>query len=69
MLNIAMLFDLLVLALTTIRLLKSPGRSSLCRLLFQQGIVYFLIAFTAYLVPTIFLFLQLNRASPFLTSQ
>ena len=69
MLNIAMLFDLLVLALTTIRLLKYPGQSSLWRLLFRQGIVYFLIAFTAYLVPTIFLFLDLNSAHPFLISQ
>ena len=66
MLNIAMLFDFIVLALTTVRLLKSPGRSSLWRLLFRQGIVYFLIAFTGYLLPTIFLFRDLNSAHPFL---
>ena len=61
-----MLFDFIVLAFTTVRLLKSPGQSSLWRLLFRQGIVYFLIAFAAYLLPTIFLFLDLNSTHHFL---
>jgi len=61
MLNTAMLFDFLVLMLTTIRLVTTPGRSSLWQLLFQQGVVYFLVAFVANLLPTIFLLLNLNR--------
>lgn len=61
-LDVAMLFDLIVLVFTTIGLIKSPGRSSLGRLLFRQGIVYFLVAFVANAIPTIFLLLNLNRA-------
>ena len=36
-----------------------PGRSSLWQLLFQQGVVYFLVAFIANFI---FLFLNLNGA-------
>lgn len=63
MLNTAMLFDFIVLVLTTIGLVMTPasGRSSLWQLLFQQGVVYFLVAFVANLLPTIFLLLNLNR--------
>ena len=56
-----MLFDLLVLLLTTIGLVLSPGRSSLWHLLFRQGVVYFVVAFIANLVPAIFLPINLNR--------
>lgn len=56
-----MSFDLIVLVLTAVGLVMSPGRSSLWQLLFRQGIVYFLVAFLANMVPTIFLLLNLNR--------
>ena len=56
-----MSFDLIVMVLTTIGLMRFPGRSSLWHLLFRQGIIYFLIAFVANMVPTTFLLLDLNR--------
>ena len=61
MLNVAMSFDFIVLVLTTIGLVMSPGRSSLWQLLFRQGVIYFLVAFVANMIPTIFLLLNLNR--------
>jgi hypothetical protein len=60
-LNVAMLFDFIVLVLTTIGLLMSPARSSLWQLLFRQGVIYFVVACLANLVPTIFQLLNLNR--------
>jgi hypothetical protein len=60
-LNLAMSFDLIVLVLTTIGLVMSPGRSSLWQLLFRQGVVYFLVAFVVNMIPTIFLLINLNR--------
>ena len=60
--GVAMLLDLTVLVLTAIGLLMSPGRSSLWHLLFRQGIIYFLVAFIANVVPTVFVLLNLNRA-------
>lgn len=56
-----MSFDFIVLVLTTVGLLRSPGRSSLWQLLFRHGIVYFAVAFIANLIPTIFVLLNLNR--------
>jgi len=56
-----MSFDFIVLVLTTTGLVMSPGRSSLWQLLFRQGIIYFLVAFIANMVPAIFLLLNLNR--------
>ena len=56
-----MSFDFVVLVLTTIGLVMSPGRSSLWQLLFRQGIIYFLVAFIANTVPAVFLLLNLNR--------
>ena len=56
-----MLFDLLVLLLTTIGLVISPGRSSLWHLLFRQGVVYFVVAFISNLIPAIFIPIDLNR--------
>lgn len=55
-----MSFDLIVLVLTTFALVKSPSRSSLWQLLFRQGIIYFLVAFIANMIPAIFLVLNLN---------
>jgi len=52
--NLAMPFDLTVLVLTAIAMLRSPRHSSLRQLLFRQGVVYFLVAFVANMVPTIF---------------
>jgi len=56
----AMSFDCLVLVLTTIKLLRSPGRSSLWHLLFRQGIIYFIVALVAYILLATFLLLNLN---------
>jgi hypothetical protein len=56
------LFDFVVLVLTTTGLYLSPARSSLWQLLFRQGIIYFIAAFVANMVPTIFLLLNLNCA-------
>jgi len=53
-------FDLTVLILSTIGLLLMPGRTSLWKLLFRDGIVYFVIAFSANLTVAIFLLLDLN---------
>lgn len=55
-----MLFDLIVLVLTTVGLTMSPTRSSLWQLLFRQGIIYFVVAFIANMLPTIFALLNLN---------
>jgi len=55
-----MSFDLIVLVLTTIALMKSPSRSSLWQLLFRQGLIYFLVAFIFNTIPAIFLALNLN---------
>jgi len=55
-----MSFDCIVLVLTTVKLLKSPGRSSLWHLLFRQGIIYFIVALVAYILLATFLLLNLN---------
>jgi hypothetical protein len=60
--NAGVLFDLVVLVLTTTGLYLSPARSSLWQLLFRQGIIYFVAAFVANMLPTIFLLLNLNCA-------
>lgn len=60
-----MSFDLIVLVLTTVGLVLSPGRSSLWQLLFRQGIVYFFVAFVSNLIAATFLLLNLNREFPF----
>jgi hypothetical protein len=58
--NVVMSFDLLVLVLTTIGLVRSPSRSSLWQILFRQGVIYFLVAFIANTIPVVFLLLDLN---------
>lgn len=48
-----MAYDLLVLSLSSIGLVRSLGRSDLWSLLFQDGIVYFIVAFSANTVATV----------------
>lgn len=55
-----MSFDFIVLLLSLWGLIRTPGRSSLWRLLFKQGVFYFFIAFLANLFPAVFLLLNLN---------
>ncbi|KAG8893279.1 hypothetical protein FRB99_002089 [Tulasnella sp. 403] len=57
-----MTFDLTVLTLSTIGLVRTTGRSDLWALLFQDGIVYFIVAFTANCAATTMLLLNLNPA-------
>lgn len=57
-----MLFDLTVLVLSITGLLLSRGRCTLWKLLFTDGVVYFIVAFTAYLFPVVFAYLNLNPA-------
>ncbi|KAG8956350.1 hypothetical protein FRC04_004431 [Tulasnella sp. 424] len=57
-----MAYDLLVLLVSSIGLIRTSGRSDLWSLLFQDGIVYFVVAFTANCVATVFLLLDLNPA-------
>lgn len=56
-----MSFDLILLVVTTVGLIASSNPFSLWQLVFQQGIIYFLTAFIANLVPTIFFILNLHR--------
>ncbi|KAK2461215.1 hypothetical protein APHAL10511_006742 [Amanita phalloides] len=55
-----MLFDFLTLILTGVKLLSGEGRSRLVGLIFNDGLIYFVIAFLANLVATIFMLLDLN---------
>lgn len=49
-----MTFDLVVLVFSTIGLLRrGPLRSRLQLLVFKQGLVYFIVSFTANLVPVV----------------
>jgi hypothetical protein len=57
----SMVFDFVVLCLTAFKLLSPrTGRSQLVKLIFQDGLIYFLIAFLANLLATIFMLLNLN---------
>ncbi|KAF9269673.1 hypothetical protein L218DRAFT_953301 [Marasmius fiardii PR-910] len=62
----SMVFDLLVLSLTAWKLVinapssKAMGRSKLVVLIFGDGLIYFIIAFVANLLATIFMLLNLN---------
>uniref|UniRef100_A0A0W0FTF3 Transmembrane protein n=1 Tax=Moniliophthora roreri TaxID=221103 RepID=A0A0W0FTF3_MONRR len=62
----SMAFDFLVLSLTAWKLVisapssKAMGRSKLVVLIFGDGLIYFLIAFLANLLATIFMLLNLN---------
>ncbi|KAG8748820.1 hypothetical protein FRC14_001930 [Serendipita sp. 396] len=55
-----MFTDLIVLILTLVGLLITPGRSQLWKLLVGDGVLYFIIAFVANTIPAIFLLLNLN---------
>jgi len=55
-----MFTDLIVLILTLVGLLMTPGRSQLWKLLLADGILYFLVAFLANTVPAVFLLMNLN---------
>ncbi|KIY48789.1 hypothetical protein FISHEDRAFT_42624 [Fistulina hepatica ATCC 64428] len=56
-----MCFDFIVLCLTGCKLyFPSGGRSRLVSLIFQDGLIYFVIAFLANLLATIFMLLDLN---------
>lgn len=57
-----MFVDLVVLVLSTIGLLLTPGRSSLWKLLFKDGVVFFLMAFFSNAAATVMLLLNLNPA-------
>ncbi|CAA7270204.1 unnamed protein product [Cyclocybe aegerita] len=56
-----MVFDFTVLSLTAFKLLyPKTGRSKLVELIFNDGLIYFAIAFLANLIATIFMLLDLN---------
>jgi hypothetical protein len=57
-----MFVDLAVLIISTIGLLLTPGRSSLWKLLFKDGIVFFLTAFICNALAASVLLLNLNPA-------
>ncbi|KAG8747919.1 hypothetical protein FRC10_010538 [Ceratobasidium sp. 414] len=61
---LAMTFDLMVLVVSTAGLLRSGGRqgSDLWKLLFRDGIVYFLVAFVGNAIASVFTILHLNAA-------
>ncbi|GLB42280.1 hypothetical protein LshimejAT787_1102950 [Lyophyllum shimeji] len=58
----SMVFDFVVLSLTAVKLLFGGGGSSsrLVTLIFQDGLIYFAIAFLANLIATVFMLLNLN---------
>ncbi|KDQ58626.1 hypothetical protein JAAARDRAFT_674650 [Jaapia argillacea MUCL 33604] len=70
----AMAFDFLVLILTGIRLAfpvigRSMGQeATLTRLIFTDGLIYFLIAFLANLITTTFVLLDLNPIMSVITN-
>ncbi|KAF8155568.1 hypothetical protein B0H34DRAFT_659025 [Crassisporium funariophilum] len=57
----SMVFDFIVLSLTAFKLLyPATGRSKLVELIFNDGLIYFIIAFLANLTATTFMLLNLN---------
>lgn len=56
----SMCFDALVMCLSAIKLMPRTGNSQLIRLLFKDGLIYFMVAFIANLLATIFMLLNLN---------
>ena len=53
-------FDLVVLLLACFVLLDSPGFSALWRVLFMDGLFYFLIAFASYLACAILAYMGVS---------
>jgi hypothetical protein len=62
LLFIAMFVDLVVLVLSIVGLVMTPGRSSLWKLLFKDGVVFFLMAFFSNAGAAVLLLLNLNPA-------
>lgn len=57
----AMGFDFIILVFTAVALLKKhSARTDLWKLLFQDGLVYFLVSFSANCIPAVRVFLQLQ---------
>ncbi|KAI0918771.1 hypothetical protein AcV7_010415 [Taiwanofungus camphoratus] len=56
----SMCFDALVMVLSAYKLSGRAGRSQLIRLLFKDGMIYFLVAFISNLIATTFMLLGLN---------
>jgi hypothetical protein len=46
-------FDFVILAFTTIALMRHSRRTDLWRLLFQDGLVYFLVSFSTNAIPAV----------------
>lgn len=57
-----MFIDLVVLVVSTIGLLMTPGRSSLWKLLFRDGIIFFIMAFLSNAFSAVLLLINLNPA-------
>ncbi|RDB28012.1 hypothetical protein Hypma_002269 [Hypsizygus marmoreus] len=62
----SMSFDLLVLMLSTYRLLNADlmdgfGTNRIAKIIFEDGLIFFIIAFLANLLATVFLLLDLNQ--------
>ncbi|KAF8592519.1 hypothetical protein K439DRAFT_1400394 [Ramaria rubella] len=55
-----MSFDLTVLILTSVGLYLSPGRSSLWKLVFKDGVIFFAAAFVSNAFPAVFIAINLN---------
>ncbi|KAF8735913.1 hypothetical protein AX14_001290 [Amanita brunnescens Koide BX004] len=55
-----MSFDFVTLILTGVKLFSGSGRSRLVGLIFNDGLIYFVIAFLANLIATTFMLLNLN---------
>jgi len=55
-----MFLDAVVLVMTTVGLLVTPGRSNLWRLLLSDGILFFAISFFANTLPAVLLLVNLN---------
>ncbi|EED83088.1 hypothetical protein POSPLDRAFT_109871 [Postia placenta Mad-698-R] len=56
----SMCFDALVMILSAIKLYNRTHRSQLVGMLFKDGLIYFMVAFAANLIATIFMVLNLN---------
>jgi len=56
----SMCFDGFILVLNVIKLAPRRGNSTLMKLLFRDGLVYFFVAFIANLLATVFMLLDLN---------
>ncbi|EDR14152.1 uncharacterized protein LACBIDRAFT_321968 [Laccaria bicolor S238N-H82] len=62
---LAMGFDLIILIFTAVALLgRHSARTDLWKLLFQDGLVYFLVSFSTNCIPAVLNVLDLNRLPP-----